>query len=86
MKTKHPQTRKMAIRFSAVRFIKKTIDGVQQSREFMTVTNLDTYSGKTRVIGSGDTLGELEAYYEGPSRQRGTVRVSTSTKLPGTNK
>ena len=29
---------------------------------------------------------ELEKDYEGKSRQRSITRVSTSTKLPGTNK
>ena len=29
---------------------------------------------------------KLEADYEGTSRQRGILRISTSTKLPGTNK
>ena len=32
------------------------------------------------------TLRVLEADYEGSPRQRGTARVSTSTKLPGTSK
>ena len=72
--------------FGAVRTINKTMDGLQQSRKFMTMTNSDMQSGKFRVTGSGTTLGKLEAYYEGPSRQRETARVLPSTKLPVANK
>ena len=35
---------------------------------------------------AGTTLVELEAEHEGISIQRGAARVSTSFKLPGTNK
>ena len=52
----------------------------------MTMTNSDMQKGTTMVTGSGTTLVEREADYEGTSRQRGTARVSTSPKLPGTNK
>ena len=43
-------------------------------------------SGTTRVTGSATTPVEIEADYEETSRQRGTARVSTSTKLPEMNK
>ena len=49
--------------FGSVRTINKTMDGLQQSRKFMTMANSDIQSGKFRVTGSGTTLGELEAYY-----------------------
>ena len=52
----------------------------------MTMANSDMQSGTTRVMGSGTTLRELHAEYEGPSRQRGTSRISTSTKLPETSR
>ena len=52
----------------------------------MTITNLDMQLGTTRFTGSGTTIGELDAYYKGASRQRETARVSTNTKLPRTNK
>ena len=52
----------------------------------MTMTNSDMQSGTTRVNGPGTTLVELEAGYEETSTERGTARVSTSTKLSGTNK
>ena len=73
-------------RFGAVRTITTPMHGLQPSREFMTIAHSDMQSGTTRVTRTGTTLGELEAEFEAPSRQRGTTRVSTSTKLPGTNK
>ena len=69
-------------RFGAVRTINKTIDEMQRSREFMTMTNSEEQSGKDSKTGSGITAAEPEADYEGTSKQRG---ISTSTKLPGTN-
>ena len=72
--------------FGAVRTINKTMDGIQQSREFMTTENSKMQSGATTATGSRTTLVELDAEYEGPSRQRGTSQVLTSTKLPGRNK
>ena len=63
-----------------------TVNGIQQSREFITMANSEMRSGATSVTGSGSTLRELEAEYERPSRQRGTARASTSTKHAGTNK
>ena len=62
------------------------VSGIQQSRDFLILANSNMQSGKTRVTGSGTTLGELEVEYKGTSRQRRTARVSTITKLPGTNK
>ena len=73
-------------RYSSVRTINKTFDGIQHSREFMTMTNSDVQSGTTRTTGSETTPVELEADYQKTSRQRGLTQVSNSTKLPGTNK
>ena len=42
-------------RFGAVRTINKTIDGIQQSREFMTIINSEVQSGMDRNTGSGIT-------------------------------
>ena len=52
----------------------------------MTMTNSDMQSRTTRITGSGTTLVKREADYKETSRQRGTARVSTSTKMPGRNK
>ena len=72
--------------FCTVRTINKSIDGLQQSREFMTMINSDLQLRTTSVTVSGTTLVEREADHEETSRQRRTAGVSTSTKLPGTNK
>ena len=61
-------------RFDELKIKNKTNDGMQ-SKDFMTTTNLDKQSGTTKFTGSGTTLEDLEAYYEGSSRQRGTAQV-----------
>ena len=73
-------------RFGAVRTISKAIDGMQRSREFMTMTNSEKQPGKDRRTASVNTPAEPEADYEETSRQRGKTRISTSTTLPGTNR
>ena len=72
--------------FGAARIINKTIGGKLHSREFMTLNNSDMRSGTTRSTGSRTAPVELQADNEETSRQRGKTRVSTSTKLPGTNR
>ena len=52
----------------------------------MAMTFSDVQSGTTRIAGSGTTPVELEADSEDKSRQRGKIRVSTSTKLSGTKR
>ena len=69
-----------------VRTINKTVDGRQQSTEFMTKTNSEVQPGKNRNKESSIPPAEPEADYEETPRQRGTTRVSTSTKLPGTKR
>ena len=63
----------------AFRTINKTIDVVQRSREFMTLTNSEVQSGIDWNTGSGVTPADSEADYEEKSRQRIKTRVSTST-------
>ena len=72
--------------FGAFRTANTTVSGIQKSRDFMTIANLNMQSGTTRVTGSGTTLGELEVEFKGTSRHRRTARVWAITKLPGTNK
>ena len=72
--------------FGLFRTTNTTVSGIQQSRDFLILANSNMQSGKTRVTGSGTTLGELEVEYKETSKQRRTARVSTITKLPGTNK
>ena len=73
-------------RLGAVRTISKTIDGMQRLRDFMTRTKSEEQSGKDRKTRSGTKPAEPEAEYEETSRHRGKTRISTSTKLPGTNR
>ena len=72
--------------FGALRNLYKTIDGMQRSSEIMTTTNLVDQSGKYGKTGSGNTPAEPEADYEKNSSQRGKTCISTSTKLPRTNR
>ena len=69
-----------------MRTINKTIDGSQQSREFVTLTNSEVQPGKNRNTGPSKPPAESETDYEETSRQRFKTRVSTSTKLPGTKR
>ena len=73
-------------RFGVVRTINKTKDASQQSREFVTFTNSEVQPGDSRNTGLSNPTMEPEADYEKTTRQRGKTRVSTSTKLPGTNR
>ena len=62
--------------FGVLRTKHKTIDVSQQSREFVTTINSDVQSGKNRNT----------ADYEETSSQIAKTRVSTSTKLLGTDR
>ena len=67
--------------FGVVRTINKSIDGIEQSREFMTMTNSEVQPGKNTNTRSSITPAGPVADYEETSRQRGKTRVSTTTKL-----
>ena len=73
-------------RFGVVRTINKTKDASQQSREFVTFTNSEVQPGDSRNTRISNPTMEPEADYEKTTRQRGKTRVSTSIKLPGTNR
>ena len=73
-------------RFGAIRTINNTVDRKQRSRELMKTTGSDVRSEMTRITGSGTKPVEPEANYGEISRQRGKTRVSTSTKMPATNR
>ena len=47
-------------RFGAIRTINNTLDGKQHSREFMTTTESDVQSARTRIIESGSKLLDLK--------------------------
>ena len=69
-----------------LRTVNKTIDASQQSREFVTITNSEVQSGDSRNTGPSRSTMEPEAYPEEMSRQRGRIRLSTSTNQPGTHR
>ena len=54
--------------FGVIRTINKSIDGIEQSREFMTMTNSEVQPGKNRNTGSSITPAEPAADYEETSR------------------
>ena len=73
-------------RFGVVRTISKTTNGSNQSGDFVHVTNLEVQPGKNRNAGPGNPPADPKADYEETSRQRSNTRVSTRTKLPGTDR
>ena len=50
------------------------------------MTNLEVQPGKNRIAEPGNPPADPEADYDETSRQRSKTRVSTSTKLPGTDR
>ena len=73
-------------KFGVVRTISKEVNTPGQSRGFAIMTNSEPQNGKRRNRGLGNTLADPEVDNEKSSRQRAKARISTSTKLPGTDK
>ena len=73
-------------RFGVIRTISKTTNGSGQSGNFVTMTNSEMPTGKNRNTGLCNPPAEPEVDHEETSRQRIKTRVSTSTKLPGTDR
>ena len=73
-------------RFGVVRTISKTTNGSGHSGDFVTMTNLEMRTGKNRNTGLCNPCADPEVEQEETSRQRIKTRVSTSTKLPGTDR
>ena len=73
-------------RFGVIRTISKTTNGSGQSGDFVTMTNSEMRTGKNRNTGLCNPPPDPEAAYEETSRRRNKTRVSTSTKLPGTDR
>ena len=69
--------------FGVVRSISKTTNTSDQSRDFVSMTNLETRTGENRNIGLSNASAAQEVDNEKTSRQRIKARISTSTKLPG---
>ena len=73
-------------RFGVVRTISKTTNGSGQSEDFVTMTKSEMRNGKNRNTGLCNPPAEPKVDHEETSRQRIETRVSTSTKLPGTDR
>ena len=69
-----------------VRTISKEVNTPGQSRGFAIMTNSEPQTGGSRNRGLGIALADPEVDNEKTSRQRVKARISTSTKLPGTDR
>ena len=73
-------------KFGVVRTISKEVNTPGQSRDFAIMTNSELQTGESRNRGLGNALADPEVDNEKISRQRVKARISTSTKLPGTDR
>ena len=73
-------------KFGVVRTISKEVNTPGQSRGFAIMTNSEHRTGENRNTGLGDALADPEVDSEKTSRQRINARISTSTKVPGTDR
>ena len=73
-------------KFGVVRTISKEVNTPGQSRGFAILTNSEPQTGESRNRGLGNTLADPEVDNEKTSRQRAKARISTNTKLPGTDR
>ena len=73
-------------KFGVVRTISKEVNTPGQSRGFAIMTNSKPQTGKSRNKGLGNALAGPEEDNEKTLRQRIKARISTSTKLPGTDR
>ena len=72
-------------KFGVVTTISKDANTPGQSRGFAIMTNSEPQTGESRNRGLGNALANPEVDKEKTSRQRVKARISTSTKLPGTD-
>ena len=73
-------------KFGVVKTISKDANTPGQSRGFAIMTNSEPRTGENRKKGLGSALADPEVDKEKTSRQRIKARISTSTKLPGTDR
>ena len=73
-------------KLGVVRTISKEVNTPGQSRDFAIMTNSELQTGESRNRGLGNALADPEVDNEKTSRQRVKARISTSTKLPGTDR
>ena len=72
--------------FGVVRTTSKTTNGLGQLGDFVTMTNSEMRTGKNRNTGLCNPPADPEMDHKETSRQRFKTQVSTSTKLPGTDR
>ena len=70
-------------KFGVVRTISKETNTSGQSRDFVSMKNLEARARENRNIGVSNPSANPEVDNEKTSRQRIKTRISTSTKLPG---
>ena len=73
-------------KFVVVTTISKEANTPGQSKDFLIMTNSEPQTGESRDRGLGIALANPEGDNEKTSRQRVKARISTSTKLPGTDR
>ena len=73
-------------KFGVVRTISKEVNTPGQSRGFAIMTNSEPQTGESKNRGLGNALANPEVDNEKTSRQKVKARISTSTKLPGTDR
>ena len=73
-------------KFGVVTTISKEVNTPGQSKDFAIMTSSEPQTGESRTRGLGNALADPEIDNEKTSRQRVKARISTSTKLPGTDR
>ena len=73
-------------KFGVVTTISKEANTPGQSKDFAIRTSSEPQTGESRTRGLGNALADPEIDNEKTSRQRVKARISTSTKLPGTDR
>ena len=69
-----------------MRTISKEVNTPGQSRDFAIMTSSEPQTGESRNKGLGNALADPDVDNEKTSRQRVKARISTSTRLPGTDR
>ena len=73
-------------KFGVVTTISKEVNTPGQSKDFAIMTSSEPQTGESRTRGLGNALADPETDNEKTSRQRVKARISTGTKLPGTDR
>ena len=73
-------------KFGVVTTISKEANTPGQSKDFAIMTSSEPQTGESRTRGLGNALADPEIVKGKTSRQRIKARISTSTKIPGTDR